>query len=619
MRKRYLVIGLFFLLIISSIGPLSLGDKLSENSILVENPLVGPMNSSWPMYCHDVKHTGQSPYNTDDNYGVEKWRFKTNDGGIESSPAIDQDGIIYFGSEDTCLYALYPNGTQKWKFDSGDWFDSSPAISDDGTIYIGSWDAHFYAINPNGTEKWRFYTYDSVISSPSIAEDGTIYFGVLGPGNNIGRLYALYPNGTEKWHFDTGFWIYKSPAIGDDGTVYITSEDNHMYALYPDNGTLKWSFVFGGWPSSPSICDDGTIFVASYDGYLYAIYQNGTIKWKHGIDWGSGYAPSIAVDGTIYIGGKYLYAVNSNGTRKWTFFCGNLMEVTTNIAISNEGSLYFGASEKMTKGDIIAVYQNGTEKWRRTIADDWVFSSPAINSDGTIYIGSSSRKEGWSYGYLYAFHISELETDADGPYYGIVNQPVHFVGSATGGTRPYTWSWNFGDTYTSDEQNPIHTYTNPGNYTITLIVTDNTNNTTSDTTFAWIQEINTPPNKPTIEGTTKGNVGTSYPYTVSASDPEESIIWYFIDWGDNTNTGWMGPYDSGTEITNSHTWDKKGTYIIKVKVKDPYNSESSEATLEVTMPRNKAIYSSLFLRFLEQFPFFEKLFYNQNEVQNRYA
>ena len=232
-------------------------------------------------------------------------------------------------------------------------------------------------------------------------------------------------------------------------------------------------------------------------------------------------------------------------------------------------------------------------------------SPPAIGTDGTVYIGSNA--EGIK-GYLHAFSIGALEADADGPYYGLINVPVHFTGSSSGGYSPHSYHWDFGDTHTSEEQNPIHTYTNDDNYTIILTVTDNTSNTTSDTTWAWIQETNTPPNKPTIDGPTNGDVKTSYPYTVSTSDPDNNIIWYYIDWGDNTNTGWMGPYNSGTEIISSHAWNTKGTYIIKVKAKDPYNSESLEATLEVTMPRNRATIGSLFLRFLERFPLLERLF-----------
>lgn len=36
-----------------------------------------------------------------------------------------------------------------------------------------------------------------------------------------------------------------------------------------------------------------------------------------------------------------------------------------------------------------------------------------------------------------------------------------------------SWSWNFGDNTTSTLQNPVHTYTNPGTYTVKLVVSDN--------------------------------------------------------------------------------------------------------------------------------------------------
>lgn len=80
----------------------------------------GLQNSSWPMSCHDTYHTSQSPISTADNPGTEKWRYKTlkDAGTIESGAIVDKNGIIYFGSmgADHNLYAIYPNGTQKWYY-----------------------------------------------------------------------------------------------------------------------------------------------------------------------------------------------------------------------------------------------------------------------------------------------------------------------------------------------------------------------------------------------------------------------------------------------------------------------------------------------------------------------
>ena len=369
-------------------------DKLLKN--LISD---GLMDSPWPMYCHDTRHTGQSRYSTAENLGGEKWMFRA-EIGIDSSPAIDQNGIIYVGSNEHFLHAIYPNGTEKWRFDCLFLVTSSPAIADDGTIYVGSWNGRLYAVNPNGTKKWEFGA-QHIRSSPAIGEDGTIYFGTL--AGDQGKLYAINPNGTEKWHFDISDLVYSSPAIGDDGTIYITSNDRNLYAFYP-NGTVNWTFRLGDLCGSPSIVDDGTIYVACWDGDLYAVYSNGALKWTSGIGWGSGKTPSITEDGTIYVGGDELYAINPDGSRKWAFDPGEGFDVTSSAnAISYDGTIYIGVSKGTGEGGyIIAVNPDGTEKWRNWIHNERVWSSPAIGSDGTIYIGSTSGPV--PYGYLWAFN-----------------------------------------------------------------------------------------------------------------------------------------------------------------------------------------------------------------------
>ena len=369
----------------------------------------GPMDSAWPMKCHDNKHTGRSPYSTAGNPdGVEIWRFKCD--SVEGSPVIGDDGILYFGDFDDYLYALYPNGTLKWKYKTDMWIWSAPAIADDGTIYVGSWDCGLYAIYPNGTLKWRFSAGAVLSSSPAIGNDGTIYFG-----NADRRIFAVNPNGTEKWHYDTGADIWGDPAIGEDGTIYIGSWDNNFYALYP-NGTLRWQFPTGNHiKGPPSIADDGTIYIGSWDDYLYALYPNGTMKWRHQVGKGTESNPSIGLDGTIYVGGDYLYAIYPNGTRKWTFdFGSHAHSFKSSPAIDSNGIIYIGTNfNALNGGELVSVNPDGTLRWCKKIANFLVDSSPCIGEDGTVYISSSSDDQGYTYGYLHAFGDGEPNNPPD--------------------------------------------------------------------------------------------------------------------------------------------------------------------------------------------------------------
>ncbi len=97
-----------------------------------------------------------------------------------------------------------------------------------------------------------------------------------------------------------------------------------------------------------------------------------------------------------------------------------------------------------------------------------------------------------------------LLANANGPYYGNVNEHIQFNGSATGGTQPYSWHWDFGDGATSNDQSPDHKYISAGNYSVTLTVTDNFGTISENTTFALIREV------PIIEITNiKGGLGIS--------------------------------------------------------------------------------------------------------------
>jgi len=83
-------------------------------------------------------------------------------------------------------------------------------------------------------------------------------------------------------------------------------------------------------------------------------------------------------------------------------------------------------------------------------------------------------------------HISEspLVADAHGPYDGGVGQEIDFFGSATGGTQPYSWLWDFGDGSSSTSQYPTYAYSEAGTYIVTLTVRDSSSPQQQDSDIA---------------------------------------------------------------------------------------------------------------------------------------
>jgi len=262
-------------------------------------------------------------------------------GTIETSPVIGPDGTIYFGRGDGVLRAVNPDGTEKWEF--GTYINtngrgqilSSPAVTDEGVIYFGTianWlnagygTNAFYAIKDMGDHAELLWTYPSdameggtlnkaVWSQPAIGPDGTVYFAA---GHTI---YALNPDGTERWHKLTLYEMY-TPVVGPDGTIYVQARGTNgmVYALNPD-GTKKWTFTVGEGEtiaSKVSIGSDGTLYVGSGTrdsqlvddpqnvGKLYALTDCGQNcveeKWTSPLDLGSSAVPSaIDEEGIIYV------------------------------------------------------------------------------------------------------------------------------------------------------------------------------------------------------------------------------------------------------------------------------------------------------------------------------
>jgi hypothetical protein len=82
------------------------------------------------------------------------------------------------------------------------------------------------------------------------------------------------------------------------------------------------------------------------------------------------------------------------------------------------------------------------------------------------------------------------------------------------------------------------------------------------------------PDKPTLTGPTLGVLNKNYEYTVVATEPDGEDVYYFIDWGDGTNTGWFGPYSPGTSTVSQKAWNAPANYTVKARAKDIHDVAS---------------------------------------------
>jgi len=81
-----------------------------------------------------------------------------------------------------------------------------------------------------------------------------------------------------------------------------------------------------------------------------------------------------------------------------------------------------------------------------------------------------------------------------------------------------------------------------------------------------------------------GSINFEYTYSTRSTDADGDEIWYNWSWGDDTFSGWLGPYDSGDTCYASHAWDSPSTpYTYDVEVMATDNVGNSDWSEELSV------------------------------------
>jgi PKD repeat protein len=149
------------------------------------------------------------------------------------------------------------------------------------------------------------------------------------------------------------------------------------------------------------------------------------------------------------------------------------------------------------------------------------------------------------------------------PTSGVAPLNVNFTDASTGSIT--SWSWDFGDGGTSTAQNPAHTYTAGGTYSVSLIVTGpGGNDTLVRSNYISVTD---PPPVADFTGSPTSGVA---PLNVNFSDSSTGVIstwsWTFGDGG------------TSTAQNPSHTYTSAGTYTVSLTVTGPGGSDTLTRT-----------------------------------------
>jgi PKD repeat protein len=142
-------------------------------------------------------------------------------------------------------------------------------------------------------------------------------------------------------------------------------------------------------------------------------------------------------------------------------------------------------------------------------------------------------------------------------------QQVRFTDQSIGDIT--AWAWDFGDGITSNEQNPQHVYDKPGNFIVTLNVSNKVGSNSMNSMISVLQ----PPKA--VIATDRNVVGIEQEihFSEQSTGNITSYLWDFTDG------------QTSSDRNASHSFAKKGHYNVSLKVSNELSSDTANQTIIV--------------------------------------
>lgn len=351
--------------------------------------------------------------------GNYKWNsVDLNFGGLTgyvktSNPVFSPDGKTMYIPTSTPAGHLFAidvvSGEFKWVFAiSQITYGGGALVAPDGTIYQCVRNAtinNVYAINPNGTQKWAVKLDAAIGAFPALSADGVLYCLT-----NKSTLYALdASSGAIKWQQSLDGATGSAVAIDKAGNVYAGTSAA-IYSFKP-NKEQNWKLEEVNVTEQATFTlKDQVLYATLKNGGLVAVdMTNGTKKWTYPTTKGDAYFPIADKNGNVYFtekGSQTVHAVNASGSKIWEKNVGNNLNYSGG-ALSTDGILYIGtqSNNKVLGLDIT----NGNIVFEETVGQQ-VMAAVSIGPDRRLYCGTIGSN---NIGSIKAFAVNKtLATDS---------------------------------------------------------------------------------------------------------------------------------------------------------------------------------------------------------------
>ena len=385
--------------------------------------------------------------------------------GAQTMPSGGQDIIIAsFSTDLTSLnWGSYAGG-------SGDDSGFSIAENFDGSLYItgGTTSTDF-----NGMIGYQTI-YGGGIADAFILRlspsGGNFISGTYFGGNDYDQFYFVSRDS------DGNICVFGQTESSDinwiqNAAYSVAASGNCLVKLNPDLQTVIWSTLFGTGNNKPNLSP--AAFMADLCNRIYIC------GWGIGPDGGGQLNPSSHLASMQNL-------ATTNGCFDNTSVSGDFYMA---VFDGNMSSLQYGS---FIGGDLSSEHvDGGTSRFDRSgIIYQSVCAGCGGNSDFPIFpvnAWSATNNSSCNNAVLkfdFQIPMTVASFTPQGPY--CIGQPVNFTQQST---QANDFFWQFGDGYSSELSNPQHTYTEPGIYEITLLVSNPQTCNLEDSVSVWIEIV----------------------------------------------------------------------------------------------------------------------------------